>query len=177
MEIKTTASREVFRSRWMTLREDSIERASGYQGQYGVVEKRDFAVIAAIEGEQIYLVQQYRYPVQARFWELPQGGCETAQLAPEELAATELREETGLQARELLHAGHLFLAYGFCTQGYDLFLARGLTQGERALEPEEEGLICQPFAISDVEQMILNGEIKDATTVAAFGLLRMKKLL
>lgn len=177
MEIKQTASREIFRSRWMTLREDSIERPSGAQGQYGVVEKRDFAVIAAVEGEQIYLVQQYRYPVQARFWELPQGTCETAQLTPEELAATELREETGLLAREMIHAGHLFLAYGFCTQGYDLFLARGLTQGENALEPEEEGLICQAFAISEVEQMILNGEIKDATTVAAFGLLRMKKLL
>ena len=177
MEIKKTASREVFRSRWMTLREDTIERPSGYQGHYGVVEKPDFAVIAAIEGEQIYLVQQYRYPVQERFWELPQGGCETARLTPEELAATELREETGLQASEMIHVGHLFLAYGFCTQGYDLFLARGLTQGDNALEPEEEGLICQPFAIAEVEQMILNGTIKDATTVAAFGLLRMKKLL
>ena len=77
----------------------------------------------------------------------------------------------------MLHAGHLFLAYGFCTQGYDIFLATDLTQGPTQLEPEEEGLICQPFAIAEVERMILDGEIRDATTVAAFGLLRMKGLL
>ena len=177
MEIKRISSREVYRSRWMTLREDEITRPSGYQGVYGVVEKRDFAVIAAVDGEQIYLVEQYRYPVAERFWELPQGSCESAQLTPEVLAATELREETGLQASQMLHAGHLFLAYGFCTQGYDIFLATDLTQGPTELEPEEEGLICQPFAIAEVERMILDGEIRDATTVAAFGLLRMKGLL
>ena len=177
MEIKRISSREIYRSRWMTLREDAITRPSGYQGVYGVVEKRDFAVIAAVEGEQIYLVEQYRYPVARRFWELPQGSCESARLTPEVLAATELREETGLQASQMLHVGHLFLAYGFCTQGYDIFLAKGLTQGPTQLEPEEEGLICRPFAIAELKRMILEGEIRDATTVAAVGLLSMKGLL
>ena len=31
MEIKRISSREVYRSRWMTLREDEITRPSGYQ--------------------------------------------------------------------------------------------------------------------------------------------------
>ena len=174
MEYKTLASREIYRNRWMSLREDAIERPSGQQGVYSVVEKNDFAVIAAVDGADIWLVQQYRYPVAMRCWELPQGNCEDPALPPLEVARHELREETGLQASEMRHAGQLFLAYGFCTQAYDVFLASGLQQGERDLEPEEEGLICQRFPLAEVEAMILNGEIRDASTVAALGLLRMK---
>ena len=43
-----------------------------------------------------------------------------------ELAAAELREETGLHADELRHLGHLYEAYGFCSQGFDVYLATGL---------------------------------------------------
>jgi ADP-ribose pyrophosphatase len=45
------------------------------------------------------------------------------------------------------------------------------------LEHEEQGLISWPFELIEVEYMIRNGTIKDATTVAALGLLRLKRLL
>lgn len=72
LEIKTAGSTVVYKNRWMTVREDSIVRSNGTSGIYGVVEKADFAVIAAVREESIYLVEQYRYPVRGRFWELPQ---------------------------------------------------------------------------------------------------------
>jgi ADP-ribose pyrophosphatase len=37
--------------------------------------------------------------------------------------------------------------------------------------------VARDFALAEVERMIRDGEIKDATTVAAFGLLRLKGLL
>jgi hypothetical protein len=37
--------------------------------------------------------------------------------------------------------------------------------------------VTQDVALSEVERMIRDGEIKDATTVAALGLLRLKGLL
>jgi ADP-ribose pyrophosphatase len=161
----------------MTVREDEIVRADGSKGTYGVVEKPDFAVIAAISAGEVYLVEQYRYPVEGRFWELPQGSREEQAIDPLALARAELREETGLEAATIQHAGHLFLAYGFCTQGYDVFLASDLIQHDAQREPEEQGLLVRSFHISQVEAMIVNGEIRDATTIAAFGLLRAKKLL
>lgn len=176
-EIKTLGSKTVYANRWMTVREDAIERPSGHRGIYGVVEKADFAVIAAVQDRQMYLVEQYRYPVAGRYWELPQGSWESSAIAPVALAAAELREETGLIANDIRHVGHLFLAYGYSTQGYDIFFATDLTQSSAQIEPEEHGLITQPFTVDDVEQMILAGEIKDATTVAAFGLLKMKALI
>ncbi|MFC7421793.1 NUDIX domain-containing protein [Iodobacter arcticus] len=176
-EIETIGTTVVYKNRWMTLREDAIVRADGSSGLYSVVEKPDFAVIAAVSDGEIYLVEQYRYPVQDRFWELPQGSWEEQTVDPLVLARAELREETGLIAGSMLHAGRLFLGYGYSTQAYDLFLATELSTGKTQLDAEEFGLIAKPFKLHLVEDMIRDGTIKDATTVAALGLLRLKGLL
>lgn len=176
-EIETLASKVVYSNRWLTLREDQIVRADGRGGLYSVVEKRDFAVIAAINDGEIHLVEQYRYPVQARYWELPQGSWEDEHIDPLVLARAELREETGLIADSMQHVGRLYLGYGYSTQAYDVFLASGLSAGETELDAEELGLISRPFKLQHVEAMILDGTIKDATTVAVFGLLRLKGLV
>ena len=176
-EIETVESAVIYENRWMRLREDAIVRADGSRGLYSVVEKQDFAVIAAVADGQIHLVEQYRYPVKGRYWELPQGSWEGEAIDPVSLAKAELREETGLTAETMLHAGRLCLAYGYSTQAYDVFLAGGLEQGETQLDAEEAGLISRAFTLREVEDMICDGTIVDATTVAALGLLRLKGLL
>ncbi len=179
MDIETIDTRVVYQNRWMTVREDSIRRRDGSTGIYGVVEKPSFVVIAPLDtGDRLHLVQQFRYPVGARYWEFPQGAWEDARDAdPVELARGELREETGVNAASLVHAGQLFQGYGYATQSYHVFLATGLSPGEPDREHEEQDLVTGIFAVSQVEQMILSGEIKDASTIAAFGLLRLRRLL
>ncbi len=177
-EIETTATRIVYENRWMRVREDAILRQDGSRGIYGVVEKPDFAVIAPVEGGMIHLVEQYRYPVQGRYWELPQGSWEQSPDAdPLELARAELREETGLTAGTMRHVGHLFECYGYSQQGYHVYLAQGLTAGEAEREPEEQGMISRAFPVCEVMGMIFDGRIKDSATVAALGLLRFRNLL
>ena len=177
-EIATLGSRLVYENRWMRVREDRIRRRDGSAGIYGVVEKPDFVTIAALDQERLHLVEQYRYPVSARYWELPQGSWETnPAVDPLELARRELREETGLKASAMTYAGHLFQGYGYASQGYHVFLATGLTPGPVRLEHEEQGLISRAFPLAEVERMVRDGTIRDATTVAALGLLRLKGLL
>ncbi len=176
-EIETIDSRVVYRNRWMTVREDRIRRADGSPGIYGVVEKGSFAVIAAVQDDQIMMVEQYRYPVGARFWELPQGSWESTDLDQETLARAELREETGVVAKSMTQVGRLFLAYGFCNQVYEIFLATGLQQRQSDREPEEQGLVSRSYSIAEVDAMVRAGVIVDATTVATIGLLRLKGLL
>ena len=102
-DIETLSSRLVYENRWMRLREDAIVRQDGSPGIYGVVEKADFAIIAPVENGMIHLVEQYRYPVQGRYWELPQGSWEVAPgTDPSELARAELREETARPASTAL---------------------------------------------------------------------------
>ena len=52
-EIQTLDSKVVYQNRWMTVREDTIGRDDGYRGIYGVVDKPDFVVVIAIEGEDL----------------------------------------------------------------------------------------------------------------------------
>lgn len=173
-EIRATESRIAYENPWMKLREDKIVRASGAEGIYGVVEKPDFALVVPLQDGVVHLVQQFRYPVGARFWEFPQGSTANGADDRQAQAATELREETGLVAGSWRYAGQLFAAYGYSSQGFDIFLATDLTPGPSELEAEEEGLITAAFPLAEVEEMILDGRIRDGAAVAAFGLLRLK---
>ncbi len=175
-DIRTLSTREVYTNRWMRVREDAILRSDGSRGIYGVVEKADFATVIPLGSEGITMVEQYRYTVGGRYWEFPQGSKEEGSYAPEELARAELREETGLTADRIEEIGTLFTAYGYSTQRYRVFVATGLTPGSASLDPEELDLISRTFPVAEVERMILSGEIRDASTVAAFGLLKMRGL-
>jgi ADP-ribose pyrophosphatase len=177
-DIKATASRIVYENRWMRVREDTVTRRDSSQGIYGVVEKPDFVTIAAVDAGRVHLVQQYRYPVRGRYWELPQGSWEQSpDTDPIDVARAELREETGIEADEMIYGGHLFLAYGYSTQGYHVFLAKGLRHRKTDLEQEEQDLVARLFDIAAIEEMVCDGTIKDATTIAALGLLKLKGMI
>ncbi len=132
--IKTISSREVYRNPWTSVREDVIERANGERGIYGVIDKDPASIIIPLdvtaEGEFVYLIEQFRYTVGGRHWEFPQGGWETAEVVPEELARGELKEETGLTAERMTHLSTLQIAYGVMNQKQHVFLAEGLKMGD-----------------------------------------------
>jgi ADP-ribose pyrophosphatase len=176
-EIKALSSRMVYENRWLRVREDRIVRSNGIEGIYGVVEKSDFAVIIPILNNRMILVEQYRYPVGARFWEFPQGSWEGETISPKMLAKAELEEETGYIADEMVHVGELFEAYGYSNQRFHIFLAKKLVKTNINLDPEETGLISQEFDIHEVEEMIKTSIIKDSVSVAAFGLLHLKGMI
>ncbi len=176
-EVKTTGTTLIYENKWMRVREDKIVRQDGSKGIYSFVEKKDFVLIVPILNDKMVLVEQYRYPVGGRYWEFPQGSWEERPISPEELARAELEEETGYLAGQMEYIGHLFVAYGLADQGYNIFMARDLVFTRKRLDPEEVGLISKEFDISEVEELILSGVIKDASTVAVFGLLRMKNLI
>lgn len=175
--IKTISSREVYRNPWTSVREDVIERANGKRGIYGVVDKDPACIVIplelTVEGEFVYLIEQFRYTVGARHWELPQGGWEVAEVEPEDLARGELREETGLAAERMTLLSTLQIAYGVMNQKHYVFLAEGLTMGEPDPDAEESDLVVKRFGVRAFEEMILDGTIVDNCSVAAWGLYRL----
>jgi ADP-ribose pyrophosphatase len=174
-DIETLDSKVVYQNKWLTLREDKILRASGKEGIYGVVEKPDFAIIIPIDKDHVYLVEQYRYTIGKRQIEFPQGAWEDNPDAPAlKLAAGELREETGLRAGKMEYVGFQYLAYGFCNQGYHIFLASELSQGKQELDSEEEDLKVLKMPIEEFKNKIIAGEIQDASSCNAFGLATLK---
>lgn len=171
IELRRIDSKTVYKNRWMTVREDRVRRPNGDDGLYGVVEKPDFSLVVPFDGEKFHLVQQYRYPVGGRYWEFPQGSKELEpDTTPEQVAAEELAEETGLKSGNIVKLGKLFQAYGYANQSVHVFLATDLTAGEPALEAEEAGLITQTFTRNQCDSMMMDGRMADLASVAALHL-------
>jgi 8-oxo-dGTP pyrophosphatase MutT (NUDIX family) len=170
--VRTLSSREVYRNAWMSVREDAIALPDGTPGLYGVVDKPDFALVVPREPDgSLWLVEQYRYPVGRRAWEFPQGSWGQGTGSQVELAAAELREETGLRADTLRHLGHLFEAPGFCSQGFDVYLAEGLQAGTVEREATEQDMRHRRVSDEQFRRMVRSGQVVDGASVAAYGLL------
>jgi 8-oxo-dGDP phosphatase len=174
--IERVASREIYRNPWMVLREDDIRRSDGSPGIYAVVDKPTYALVMPYDGQRFRLVEQFRYPVGARRWEFPQGTApDLADTEPSELAARELREETGLRATSFEALGQLDLAPGMASQRGWVFLATGISEGESDREHEEQDMRSAWFSREDLEQMIRSGVIADAQSIAAYGLFLLRR--
>jgi ADP-ribose pyrophosphatase len=174
MPPRTVGTRVVYRNRWTTLREDAIVNHDGTHGVYGVVEKPDFAIIIPLADGYVHLVEQYRYPVGGRFWELPQGALDGDHAAdPLTVARTELAEETGLSAATWRKLGMLHPCYGLTTHTMHVFLASDLTPGAPRREATEVDMITARFPVAQFERMIRDGTIRDALSIAAYGLLKL----
>jgi hypothetical protein len=74
----------------------------------------------------------------------------------------------------MAHLGHLFEAYGFSTQGFDVYLATGLTQGAPDRESSEQDMQHRAFTDEEVEELIVTGQLVDAPSLAALTLYRLQ---
>ena len=169
-------SRQVYANAWMTVREDAIRRPDGSTGVYGVIDKPYYALVIPWDGARFMLVEQFRYPLGLRRWEFPQGTAPNlADPDPTELAARELREETGLKAGTIEEIGLLDVAAGMSSQRGRVFLATDLTQGPAEREPEEQDMRTAWFTRAAFERMATGGEITDAQSLAAYALLLLRR--
>jgi ADP-ribose pyrophosphatase len=178
LSIKTISTREVYRNPWCSVREDVIERDGGQRGIYGVMDKHPACIVIPLErtaaGEEfVWLVRQFRYTVQASFYELPQGGWEQADIVPEELARGELREETGLVAAHMTHLVDQWIAYGAMRQMHSVYLAERLTEGATDRDAEEHDMTVHRVRVQEFERMLLDGRVMDNCTFAAWGAYRV----
>lgn len=167
----------MYANRWMAVREDTVRRPDGSTGLYGVVDSPDIALVIAAEADRLHLVEQFRYPVGGRRWEFPSGTSDPdLDAGPAEVAARELREETGLVADRLTQLGTLDVAPGMLSQRCHVFLATDLTHGRPEPEVAEQDMRSAWFGRAEVERMIADGTMTDAKTGAAYALLLLHGL-
>lgn len=131
------------------------------------------AVLPLFEDGRVLLIRQFRPAVGRMIYEIPAGRLEPGEPA-RDCAARELTEEVGYVAAELVPLGGCWSTVGFCDEYIHLFLARGLSERPRCLEPDEFIELC-PLSLDEALRLVASGEVDDSKTQLA--LLRYQLLV
>ncbi len=171
---KTLDSQVKYSNNWIEVTEHDVLNPAGGSGIYGTVHFKNLAIgILPLDADlNTWLVGQYRYPLKAYSWEIPEGGG-PLQDDPLASAKRELLEETGLQARNWQEIQRMHLSNSVSDELSILYLATDLTEG-LPMPEETEQLMLKKVSFNEAYQMVLNGEITDSMSVAA--ILKVKLL-
>lgn len=161
-----------YENNWIQVTHFNVLNPSGGKGVYGKVHFKSLAIgiVPLDEDLNIWLVGQYRFPLNQYSWELPEGGG-ALDGPPLESAKRELEEETGLHAIHWQELMRMHLSNSVSDEYCIVYLARGLSQHTPTPEDTEQIVIKKmPFEVA--YKMIEDGQITDSITVAA--LLKVK---
>ncbi|MBI5614604.1 NUDIX hydrolase [Candidatus Gottesmanbacteria bacterium] len=171
MSWKKISSKIVYSSPYLSLREDRVIQPDGNEGIYNVLERQPFVAVLVLEDDNIYLVSQFRYPINQRSLEIPEGAMEENE-KPEDTALRELREEVGKNAMSLESLGSLYIGPGLTSQKLYVFVARDLMDCNTKRELTEKDMEIVKIPFREFEDLIKDGKIFDAPTVASYGLFK-----
>jgi ADP-ribose pyrophosphatase len=165
-EQKTAESDLIYQGSLIGLRVDTIEDESGNRHRREVVVHPGAVAVAPLDADGcVVMVTQYRHAVGEWLLEIPAGGIEQGE-DPDWCAARELEEETGHTAASMRRLFSMYMTPGYCTEILHVYVAEGLTVGEASPNDDEEIEVTR-VPLQDVAQMIQDGRIRDAKTIAA----------
>lgn len=156
------------KNRWHEYRHDAglTEEGKPFDYYYVYYANPSAVVVALTEDKEMILVRQYRYVVGQDSLQIPGGRVKNS--STQQIAAQELREETGYEAGELRHIGSLDYAPAHSTDKVELFLATNCRRvADQDLEDTEAGMTVEVLPIADVYQRAEQGLIDDTLTLAA----------
>ncbi len=163
----TLSERHAYETPWIAVTHHEVIDPGGKQGVYGVIHFKNIAVgvIPLDEALNTWIVGQYRYPLEAYNWEMPEGGGQRG-VPAQESAKRELREEVGIEAARWTEILQMDLSNSASDEQAVIFVAQGLTF--HAPQPDHDEQLEQrklPFA--ELYAMVQRGEVRDSLTVAA----------
>lgn len=132
------------------------------------------AVVPVDAEGNVYLVRQYRAPLESVTLEIPAGKLDRKDEDRLEAAKRELREETGFTAGKWTHLTDLATTPGFCSEVISIYLAQELTAGDTDFD-DDEFLNVVKMPLSELVGMAMNGRIPDSKTLC--GALMVDRIL
>ena len=170
-----TGDQIIYDNPWINLTHYDVINPAGKPGIYGKIHFKNIAIGIVPLDEQLntYLVGQYRFVLNQYCWEIPEGGGPIG-TNPLDAAKRELLEETGLKADQWTEIQQMHLSNSVSDELSIVYLARNLSQFEAQPEDTEQ-LQVKKIPFEEVYQMVCNGHITDAITVAA--VLKVKLLI
>jgi len=140
-----------------------------------VVHPGAVVVLPLLDAQRIVMIRNFRYTVAQELWEFPAGTAEPGE-PPIETAKRELAEETGYSPSRLTPLGEFYTSPGFTDELMRAFVATGLQRTPRDLD-ENEKIEVEIVAIDRVRRMLMQGELKDAKTIATLATYFLREAL
>lgn len=163
-EEKTIAEKHIYSGNIINVELVTVTLPDGRQATRDIVmHPGASAVIPLNEKGELYMVRQYRKPIEAVSLEIPAGKLDHGE-DPQICAERELKEETGLSANKITHLASVHSTPGFSNEILHLYAATGLSEGESCADTDEF-ISTEKFAVTQLEDMVLNGEITDAKSI------------
>jgi len=126
------------------------------------------AIVPLMDDHTVLLLKQYRHAVDGFIWEIPAGTLDPGEDA-RRCAERELTEEAGYTARHFEKLAEITPLPAYSDERIHLFLATGLTKTAQNLD-EDELLFVHRVDLNQAIQMISEGKIQDAKTIAGLQL-------
>ena len=164
-EEKTINKNTIYQGKILNLRKDEVSLCNGVKSIREIVEHSGGSCVLCEKDGKILFVKQYRYAYQKELLEIPAGKKNPNESA-EQTAIRELREETGLLAKNIKLLYEVYPSPGYTNEVIKIFYANQFEQGETCLD-EDEFLSCEWIEKDKVKTMLKNGEFKDAKTLIA----------
>ena len=121
------------------------------------------AVIPLNENGELYMVRQFRKPLETVSLEIPAGKLDEGE-DPAICAERELKEETGLTADKITHLISIHSTPGFSDEILHMYAAVGLHEGESCAD-EDEFISAEKYTVDELIDMVFSGEITDAKSI------------
>jgi ADP-ribose pyrophosphatase len=162
----TRASRTLFKTRWLHLREDEVRLPGGEDITYTWVDHGGYVVVVPILGDgRVVMERVYRHTVKRTLLECPSGGLDGED--PIVAGRRELEEETGYTAREWQHLAAFYGGVGTSNERFDIVVARDLREDGhvRREATEQIEVVCVPLV--ELRAQVLRGELEDGPSALA----------
>jgi len=169
----TISSEKIFNGKLLNLRIDKVLLPDKRESFREIVEHPGAVSVVPLNNEDIYLVKQYRKPVEEALLEIPAGTLEPGE-DPLQCAHRELAEETGFKAGKIEKITTFYTSPGICTEIMHLYLASDLTDTEGQTD-NDEFIKIEKYNYKDLNNLIIEGKIKDAKSI--IGIVLAEKVL
>ena len=148
--------------------QDRMQLPDGSEENFDFIKhKGAAAVIPVMDDGRIIMVRQYRNAIDSYTLEIPAGGLNGADEPTKIAAHRELEEETGyytdIENVEFLLT--LYTTVAFCNEKIDIYVARNLRKTQQHLD-DDEFIDVEVYTPDELSQMVFDGKIVDAKTIA-----------
>ena len=173
-EEKTVSEKHIYTGKIINVDLLTVTLPDGRQATRDIITHPGASVVVPLnEKGEVYMVRQYRKPIEDVSLEIPAGKLDHGE-DPKVCAERELKEETGLVAEHVTHLISIHSTPGFSNEVLHLYVATGLSEGESCAD-EDEFISTEKYAVAELEDLILKGEITDAKTI--IGILYADKII